>query len=95
MQFRIVVGEWEKHEVEVSYGRTTGILRVRIDGKTAYSHWGRLPWADRRARDFKTPGREAHTFIVEPPGAPANLDRDPGAYVIWLDSQLLLRVERR
>jgi hypothetical protein len=95
VRLRMVVGAWEKHCVEVSYGQTLRLLTVRIDGRKVYRHWGCLPWATRRAAEFKNPGREAHTFIVEPPGAPANRSRDPGAYVLWLDGQVLLRVEHR
>jgi len=90
----LTVGTWDKHEVEVTYGRTLRLLRIRIDGKVAYSHCGRVPWSERRAREFKTPGREAHTFVVEPPGAPYNRATIPGSYIIWLDGRVLLRVER-
>ena len=90
----LTVGDQERHEVEVRYGRALRTRRVAIDGRTVYRHWSLLPWAERRARDFKTPGREAHTFIVEPPGAPMNPATIPGCYLIWLDGKLLLRVER-
>ena len=94
LSFQFSVGTAEPHEVEVRYRRALRMLRVAIDGRIVYRHTRLLPWAGRKARDFKTPGREAHTFIVEPPGAPTNPATIPGCYLIWLDGKLLLRVER-
>jgi hypothetical protein len=90
---RFVVGTWEPHDVEVRYGATLRVLSIRIDGRTVYRHWGRAPFASRRAKEFKTPGREAHTFIVEPPGALRTRDTDPNSYLIWLDGQVIARVD--
>ena len=94
IRYRLTVGSDEQHEVEVRYGRAMRVLRVVIDGRTVYQHVGRLPWAAREARELKTPGREAHTFLVEPPGARMNPATIPGCYVIWLDGRPLLRIER-
>ena len=94
LSYRFSVGTEKPHDVEVSYGRTLRVLRVVIDGRTAYRHSGLLPWAARAARDFKTPGREAHTILVEPPGSCMNPGTGPGRYVIWLDGVPILKIDR-
>lgn len=95
LTFRMTIGTHEKHEIEVSYGRALRLLRVRVDGRTLYRRCGLLAWGPPRATEFKTPGREVHTFIVEPPGVPANQATDPNSYWVWLDGRPVLRVERR
>jgi hypothetical protein len=90
---KLVVGTWEPHDIEVHYGARLRVLSIKIDGRTVYRHWSRAPWATRKATEFKTPGREAHTFVVEPPGAARTRQSDPNCYLIWLDGQVIARVE--
>ena len=95
LTYRSRFGSVETHDVEIRYSPALRLLRIRVDGRTLYRHCGLLPLRLPRARDFKTPGREVHTFLVEPPGVARNRHTDPDSYWVWLDGQPILRVERR
>jgi hypothetical protein len=81
---RLVVGA-ERHAVEVSWSAPLRLLRVRLDGRTVYRHWGLLPWATRKAREIRTPGRELHTLIVQPPARGRGGDAARAGYRLWVD----------
>ncbi|HEX5009899.1 MAG TPA: class I SAM-dependent methyltransferase [Planctomycetota bacterium] len=94
LSYRLRLGASEPHEVEVRFGPALRVLTVKIDGQQVYRHWDRAPWASRRSRDFKLPGREAHTLVVDPPGGRNTRGLDARSYVVWLDGQPVLRVGR-
>lgn len=92
MEFRLTFGDTSKREVVVTYSRTLRLLRIVIDGRVAYRHCRLVPWARRKADDFKTAGPEAHCFVVEPPGSPSLGGHERGGYRIWLDGTPVLRI---
>ncbi len=92
MDFRLTFGSDERHEVAVTYTKALRLLRVTIDGRTVWRHCGLLPWAQRRAHEFKTDGAEAHTLVFEPPGSAVQQPSEPARYRIWLDGSPILRV---
>src|SRR5262245_10477764 len=92
MKFRMVVGTWERHEVEVVYTRALRLFSIVIDGRTVFRHCRLLPWAARLGVEIKTPGREAHTLVVEPPDGRARTSVDARGYLVWLDGEQVVRV---
>jgi hypothetical protein len=91
---RLVVGTVEQHVVRVAYSSTLRLLTVQVDGRTVYRHCGLLPWTSRRAKEIRTPGRELHTLIVEPPKRDGDRTTGIRGYGLWLDGSPLIRVER-
>jgi len=93
MEYRLTFGAQAQHEALVTYSKDQRLLRVLIDGDVAYEHVGTNPSERARAQDFKTPGPETHTFVIEPPGSPDALgDRGMDALRVWLDGNPVLRV---
>ena len=92
MRFRMVIGTWEKHEVEVVYSKVLRLFSIFIDGRTAFRHCRLLPWAGRLGVEIKTLGRESHTLVIEPPHGRARSGSDAQDYLVWLDGQQVVRV---
>jgi len=87
MKFRMVVGDREKHEVEVSYLPFLAFLRVKMDGRVIHWSWRLLPGARRRGFEFRTPADELHFLVLEPLHPPSVQRLAREAFRLWMDGQ--------
>jgi len=87
MKFRMVVGDRERHEVEVSYLPFLAFLRVKMDGRVIHWSWRLLPSSRRRGFEFRTPADELHFLVLEPLHPPSVQRLAREAFRLWMDGQ--------